>query len=361
MMLAQYRCEVAGELVGGQPADIDDEVEPAHPRAQSPAGAGSTDVDESDHGPAEHWKDKCQDDCCSGFRKAVRFAPRMSTAERKQQRRQRRQATKAAGSDAFETILEKAKSGYELFHQLPTGSCTKEQMENSSTGILGWAQFEELTRSGGGSMCDLVPAPALEISASGPSAVDVPSSKLVWSKHVVTTVALSDALSGTEGEKHVDVLTKATTSAARTVSNVNGQPSAGWELIEITVDSGSCDTALPSNMLSSVALTPTENVGEEYEVADGHLILNEGEKRCVMMTQGSVVPKGTVFQVSKVHKPLMSVGAMADAGYECLLGKEGGFMRDVDTGEKIPLIRRGNLYVLRAWVKAADSDFGRPS
>ena len=116
-------------------------------------------------------------------------------------------------------------------------------------------------------------------------------------------------------------------------------------------------------MLSSVTLEPSEGSkrGDEYEVANGHSILNEGQKRCIMMTPGSPSPKGIVFQVSDVHKPLMSVGAMADAGYECLMGKDGGMMRDVDTGERIPLLRRGNLYVLRAWVKSADADFTRQS
>ena len=79
------------------------------------------------------------------------------------------------------------------------------------------------------------------------------------------------------------------------------------------------------------------------------------------MTPGSTAPKGIVFQVSDVHKPLMSVGSMADAGYECLLRKNGGVMRDIDTGECIPLVRRGNLYVLSAWVKYADADFTRQS
>ena len=89
--------------------------------------------------------------------------------------------------------------------------------------------------------------------------------------------------------------------------------------------------------------------------------MNEGEKRCITMTPGSATPKGIIFQVSNVHKPLMSVGAMADAGFECVLGKVGGVMRDVDSGECIPLTRKGNLYVLKAWVRAADSDFVRPS
>ena len=159
---------------------------------------------------------------------------------------------------------------------------------------------------------------------------------------------------------HLDLMTAKHGVAVNTISSM---PQAGWELTEITVDSGACDTVLPSAMLSSIDTEPSEGSkrGDEYEVASGHSIVNEGQKRCVMMTQGSTTPKGIVFQVSDVHKPLMSVGAMADAGFECLLGKEGGFMRDVDTGERIPLVRRGNLYMLKAWVKSADSDLTRPS
>ena len=113
-------------------------------------------------------------------------------------------------------------------------------------------------------------------------------------------------------------------------------------------------------MLSSIRLVDGPALGK-YEVANGHNIMNEGEKRCIMMTSGSATPKGIVFQVSNIHKRLMSVGAMAGAGFECVLGKQGGLMRDVDTGECIPLTRKGNLYMLKAWVKAADSDFVRPS
>ena len=109
----------------------------------------------------------------------------------------------------------------------------------------------------------------------------------------------------------------------------------------------------------SIKPSPQSERGTEYEVANGGVIINEGEKRCLMWTPGSTTPKGIVFQVTDVHKPLMSVGAMCDAGYECLMSKEGGFMRDAETGEMIPLTRRGNLYVLQAWVRTAEgSPFG---
>jgi hypothetical protein len=137
----------------------------------------------------------------------------------------------------------------------------------------------------------------------------------------------------------------------------------GWEMLEITVDSGACDTVLPTGMLASIQTmsTAASRAMEEYEVANGGVIINEGEKRCLMWTPGSTTPKGIVFQVTDVHKPLMSVGAMCDAGYECLMSKEGGFMRDAETGEMIPLTRRGNLYVLQAWVRTAEgTPFGGP-
>ena len=163
-----------------------------------------------------------------------------------------------------------------------------------------------------------------------------------------------------EEERGLSLLTRATTLGAMTISST---AQSEWEAIEITVDSGACDTVLPSSMLASIQTESTEasRNGEEYEVANGHSIVNEGQKRCIMMTPGSNVPKGIVFQVSDVHKPLMSVGAMSDAGCEVLMSKKGGFMRDSDTGEMIPLIRRGNMYVLRAWVKGVDANFARPS
>ena len=42
------------------------------------------------------------------------------------------------------------------------------------------------------------------------------------------------------------------------------------------------------------------------------------------------------------------------------LAKLGGFLRDVDTGNRIPLHRLGNLYVMRAWIKQDDSGLTRP-
>ena len=70
-----------------------------------------------------------------------------------------------------------------------------------------------------------------------------------------------------------------------------------------------------------------------------------------MMTIGSEKSKLITFQVADVHKPLLSISGCADMGFDCYLGKAGGHLRDRDSGEMIPLERRENLYVMRAWVR----------
>ena len=143
-----------------------------------------------------------------------------------------------------------------------------------------------------------------------------------------------------------------------------------WVEIEITVDSGACETVMPANLCQAISIFQSSTShGAEYEVANGATIPNLGERRCLMMTVGSTAAKRIVFQVADVHKPLLSISRCADMGFRCHLGKEGGYMEDTVTGETIPLLRRENLYVMKAWVKQEPatggvdpgSPFGRPA
>ena len=134
-----------------------------------------------------------------------------------------------------------------------------------------------------------------------------------------------------------------------------------WVEIELTVDSGACDTVMPEGMCPQISLLESvgSKAGYEYEVANGEALPNLGEKRCVMMTEDSSVMKRLTFQCADVHKALLSVSKVADLGYDCLLGQNGGKLIDTITGDIVPLHRRGNLYVMRAWVRQ-DSGFTRP-
>ena len=129
----------------------------------------------------------------------------------------------------------------------------------------------------------------------------------------------------------------------------------GWQEIEVTVDSGACDTVMPLSLCADITLRESEQQrnGLEYEVANGASIRNEGERRCLMMTRNAPGPKNRTFQVADVHKALLSITRAADAGYECHLNAHGGYLLDTHTGEKVPIARKGNLYVMRAWVKEA--------
>ena len=75
------------------------------------------------------------------------------------------------------------------------------------------------------------------------------------------------------------------------------------------------------------------------------------------MTVGAHSPKHMVFQVADVHKALLSVTRVADAGFDCYLSRYGGYLIDTMTGDHIPVQRKGNLYIMRAWIK---EDFARP-
>ena len=137
----------------------------------------------------------------------------------------------------------------------------------------------------------------------------------------------------------------------------------GWIEIEVTVDSGACDTVMPAAMCGHISILQTEDSrrGVEYEVANGETIPNLGERHCLLMSENSNVMKKIVFQCADIHKPLLSVSRCADLGYQCILDDHGGMLKDKINGEEIPLHRRGNLYVMRAWVRQdKPSGFSRP-
>ena len=158
----------------------------------------------------------------------------------------------------------------------------------------------------------------------------------------VECVALDDAAS------HGRDLSILTVKGTQSICAINVPE---WTEIEITIDSGACDTVMPASMCSHISMMTTPLTGLEYEVANGAGLRNLGERRCLMMTENSSLMKRLAFQCAAVHKPLLSVGMLADFGYECILGKDGGALRDTTTGDSIPLHRRENLYVMKAWVK----------
>ena len=56
----------------------------------------------------------------------------------------------------------------------------------------------------------------------------------------------------------------------------------GWERITLIVDSCSFDTVMPPKVCKAAEMRSSSKVGTEYEVADGGVARNLGEKICEM-------------------------------------------------------------------------------
>ena len=125
-----------------------------------------------------------------------------------------------------------------------------------------------------------------------------------------------------------------------------------------------CDTVIPKTMCPGIPVVPSmQSVqGMEYEVASGESIPNLGERQCEMWTEGATAAKAITMQVADVHNALLSLSRCADMGFESRFGAPFGCLIDKTTGEIIPLQRRGNLYILKAWIRAAPfcSQDGKP-
>ena len=95
-------------------------------------------------------------------------------------------------------------------------------------------------------------------------------------------------------------------------------PEEEWYEVELTADTGACDTVIPKLMCPGIPITPSMQSlrGMEYEVATGESIPNLGEKRCEMWTEGATSPKSIAMQVADVHKALLSLSRCADMGFE---------------------------------------------
>ena len=131
-----------------------------------------------------------------------------------------------------------------------------------------------------------------------------------------------------------------------------------WEEITIAVDSGATETVISEDMLTSIDIVEGEcrKKGVEYEVADGTMIPNLGEKRFIAATENGVLRRMTA-QVCEVNKPLLSVKRILQAGNRVVFDPEGSYIEDKSSGEIMHLREEGGMFLLKLWAKKATSPF----
>ena len=124
-----------------------------------------------------------------------------------------------------------------------------------------------------------------------------------------------------------------------------------WEEIDMAVDSGATETVLGEQMAVTVKIEPGEasRRGVKYEVADGTLINNQGEKRFQAETTEGIRRK-FVAQVTEVNKGLLSVSKLVQSGHRVVFEKGGSYIEDIDSGEVMKLREAGGMYMLKMWI-----------
>ena len=136
-----------------------------------------------------------------------------------------------------------------------------------------------------------------------------------------------------------------------------------WKMLKLTVDSGAGESVIPEEDADNVPLEDGDRKGCRYEVADGHIIHNKGQKRCAVVTRDGGSPKLLNLQVSDVHKGLLSVIELVKSGYRVVFDEEWSYIQDKSIGLCDTMDQGDDSFELVTWVKPADKvtnkDFGR--
>lgn len=131
-----------------------------------------------------------------------------------------------------------------------------------------------------------------------------------------------------------------------------------WEEIELAVDSGATETAIGEVMVAAVETKEGEasRRGVMYEVADGTMIPNQGEKRFKAESEEGV-QRTLTAQVAGVNKALLSVSKVVKASNRVVFDGEGCYIEDKKTGDKMWLRESGGMFMLKMWANNSDSGF----
>ena len=120
-------------------------------------------------------------------------------------------------------------------------------------------------------------------------------------------------------------------------------------MTEITVNSAAEESVCPRGWAEQFGMKPVEP-GKEMKLvnASGGRIAHWGSRRVQVHAAGVGRPLDIGFQVTDVKKPLLSVRRLCEQGNVVQFGQDSqnSFVMNVETGDRIPLERRGNSWVI---------------
>ena len=136
--------------------------------------------------------------------------------------------------------------------------------------------------------------------------------------------------------------------AKQALNAVSSKPQ--WERVVLTVDSGASDMVLPPSICSNIPLAHSSRVGTEYEVANGGTVINLGERKAEMkLREGDTSTMILSFQVVEVHKPLLAVSKLIEAGHSVHFNQGDPHIL-LKSGVKLPMRCNLGTYEVDVWI-----------
>ena len=126
--------------------------------------------------------------------------------------------------------------------------------------------------------------------------------------------------------------------------------------VELLVDSGAGDSVMLAGLFPQLEVKANDQskAGKCFFNASGNPVPNQGGKVVKFYT-----PAGNAqhikWQVAKVIKPLLAVGKLEDAGCSVVVGKDGRYVVNPITNEKIPMIKSNGTYKVHLWVNTKET------
>ena len=137
--------------------------------------------------------------------------------------------------------------------------------------------------------------------------------------------------------------------------------SSQWQQPIITIDSEASESVATAGAASNVQIVESlgSRSGVIYEVANGQVIDNLGQKDCIVVARGGSMEQSLLFQISEVHRLLLSVSKLLAVGKRVIFDDEWSYIEDKFTGERLTLVPKDGLFELHCWVRP-EQDFPRP-
>ena len=133
---------------------------------------------------------------------------------------------------------------------------------------------------------------------------------------------------------------------------------SGYVEVVMTVDSGASETVMRKDTLEQVPIVKgaPHTRGVKYEVANGEIVDNEGERNFVAETEEGIT-RSLKAQVCGVNRDLLSVSKLVKNGSRVVFSSVGSYVQDEQTGQHMWLKEAGGMYTLSLWVKGNGSGF----